>query len=263
MVKSRTTNKHSDNGTKWCCVTLDDVNLLAAAELISNSTHLIALTGAGISKESNVPTFRGKDGLWKNYDAMELATPTAFARNPKLVWEWYTWRQDLISKCVPNPAHVTLSKWEEEGRLKRIITQNVDGLHYRAGSKTILEVHGDIFALKCTACDFTSRLEKPANGIPLCPECENNLRPDVVWFGESLDGEVMQDVYHELEQADVCIIIGTSALIHPAATFPLIVKQNGGSLIEINVQQTPLTGYVDIHLSGKAGEILPLLDVEL
>jgi len=239
---------------------MSHIPLLHVAEVIETADYMIALTGAGISRESNVPTFRGADGLWRNYDAMELATPDAFRRNPALVWEWYSWRQGLIAECNPNPGHLTLSKWEESGLLKTLITQNVDGLHIRAGSKNVLEVHGDLWALKCTSCNYNSRLMAPARGIPLCPECGSNLRPDVVWFGESLDRDVISQVYNELEQADVCIVIGTSALVQPAASFPLVVKQRGGFLIEINIEQTPLTSIADYHLSGKSGEVLPLLD---
>lgn len=239
---------------------LNQSSLKEAAKVISESEYLVALTGAGISKESNVPTFRGEDGLWRNYDAMELATPSAFARNPSLVWEWYAWRQRLIGECDPNPAHVTLAKWERNDILKTLITQNVDGLHVRAGSINVLEVHGDIWALKCTSCDYRGRLDSPASGIPSCPKCSNHLRPDVVWFGESLDGGTLERVYEELETASVCIVVGTSALVQPAASFPLIVKRRGGIIIEVNIEQTLLTGLVDFHLSGKAGEILPKLD---
>ncbi|TFH04675.1 MAG: NAD-dependent deacylase, partial [Candidatus Thorarchaeota archaeon] len=239
---------------------MENESLLLVADTISNAEHLIALTGAGISKESNVPTFRGEDGLWRNYDAMELATPDAFKRNPSLVWEWYTWRQGLIAECNPNPAHLTLVRWEKRGLLKALITQNVDGLHIRAGSNNVHEVHGNLWALKCTSCDYRGRSESPAVGIPSCPNCSSNLRPDVVWFGERLDRDTISNVYSELEQADVCLVIGTSALVQPAATFPLMVKQSGGQLIEINVELTPLSSVVDFYLSGKAGEILPKLD---
>ena len=239
---------------------MDQSELFSAAEVIRNSRYLIALTGAGISKESNVPTFRDADGLWRNHDAMELATPDAFRRNPTLVWEWYTWRQGLIAECNPNPGHLTLAKWERENLLKSLLTQNVDGLHIRAGSKNVWEVHGDLWALKCVVCDYKGRLEAPAVGIPLCPECSNSLRPDVVWFGESLDRDVISNVYSELEQADVCLVIGTSALVQPAASFPLIVQQRGGFIIEVNVERTPLTSAADYHLSGKSGEVLPELD---
>lgn len=235
-------------------------DLAFAASIISEARHLIALTGAGISKESNVPTFRGKDGLWRKHNVMDLATPSAFARNPQLVWEWYSWRQDLIAKCTPNPAHYTLVKWEKKGILKSLISQNVDGLHRRAGSGNVLEVHGNLWAVKCTSCTHLGRLSDPAQGIPECPSCGANLRPDVVWFGERLNPVVMQNVREELERADTIIVIGTSALVQPAATFPLIVKQRGGKLLEVNIEQTPLTRTVDAHLRGKAGELLLKLD---
>ncbi|MHA1943359.1 MAG: NAD-dependent protein deacylase [Candidatus Thorarchaeota archaeon] len=237
-----------------------DEFLQTATEIINASEYLIVLTGAGISKESNIPTFRGEDGLWRNYDAMQLATPTAFANNPTLVWEWYSWRQGLIAECEPNPAHTTLVKWEEKGILKSLITQNVDGLHRRAGSRNVLEVHGDLWALKCISCNHVERLSAPASGIPPCPQCENHLRPDVVWFGESLDSDIIEQVYIELGKADVCLVIGTSALVQPSASFPLIVKQRGGKLIEVNIEETGLSHVVDVHLAGKAGEILPTLD---
>lgn len=242
---------------------MEDKVLHSVIDVIATADHMVALTGAGISKESNVPTFRGEDGLWRNYDAMELATPDAFRRDPSLVWEWYAWRQGLIANCNPNPAHITLVKWEQKGILKSLITQNVDGLHIRAGSTIVHEVHGDLWALKCVSCDYKGRLDVPAEGIPPCPICENNLRPDVVWFGESLDRNTISNVYQELEKADVCLVIGTSSLVQPAASFPLIVKQRGGLIIEVNIERTPLTSAVDYHLSGKAGEILPQLDLLL
>ena len=231
-----------------------------AVEIMRSSDYIVALTGAGISKESNVPTFRGEDGLWRNYDPMELATPQAFERDPKLVWEWYSWRQDLIGNCSPNPAHSVLASWEEAGLLRSIITQNVDGLHRRAGSKHVLEVHGNIWRAKCTSCPYTSILEKAAEGVPHCPECNELLRPDVVWFGESLDAGVMNQVYGELGKSDLLFIIGTSAMVQPAASFPMIVTKNDGKLIEINPETTPLSEYVDLRLGGKAGEILPQID---
>lgn len=231
-----------------------------AARIISEAEYLVALTGAGVSRESNVPTFRGVDGFWRNYDPMELATPQAFARNPKLVWEWYAWRQGLIAECEPNPAHTTIADWELNGILKHLITQNVDGLHRRAGSEKVLEVHGDLWATRCTSCNYHGFLESPADGIPLCPECNNMLRPDVVWFGESLNSRIMSKVHEELASADVCLVIGTSALVQPAASFPLVVKHLGGKIIEFNVERTPLTPAADVHISGKVGETLPEID---
>lgn len=237
-----------------------DASLEDATDFVSNAKYLIALTGSGISKESNIPTFRGKDGLWRHYDVTQLATPRAFTKDPKLVWEWYGWRQELIGRSQPNPGHTILAKWEQIGLLKGLITQNVDGLHRRAGSKKVLEVHGDLWVTKCTSCSYYGRLDAPAESIPMCPECGGHLRPNVVWFGESLDPLVMREVYAELEKADVCLVIGTSAIVQPAGSFPIIVKQRKGTLIEVNVEHTPLTPIVDVHLHGKAGEVLPLID---
>ncbi|MFX1576941.1 MAG: NAD-dependent deacetylase [Promethearchaeota archaeon] len=235
-------------------------NRAKAAELIRTAKHLVALTGAGISQESNVPTFRGKDGLWKHYNVMDLATPQAFNRNPELVWEWYAWRQNLIAQCNPNPAHYTLVKWEKNQILKSLITQNVDGLHRKAGSTKVLEVHGNIWSLKCTQCSYHAQITQPAQSLPRCPKCKVNLRPDVVWFGESLPSQIMIQVYTELHNADAILVIGTSALVQPAASFPFLVKRQGGCILEINIEETLLTSAVDIHLSGKAAEILSQLD---
>ncbi|MHA1246603.1 MAG: SIR2 family NAD-dependent protein deacylase [Candidatus Thorarchaeota archaeon] len=231
-----------------------------AANLLRDAEYVVALTGAGISKESNVPTFRGTDGLWRKYNPMDLATPQAFSRNPDLVWEWYAWRQNLIASCMPNPAHYTLAEWERRHLLQALITQNVDGLHRRAGSKRVYEVHGNIWAVKCTSCDYRDRLHEPVHGTPRCPECGGLLRPDVVWFGESLDPELLGHVYEELNQADLCLVVGTSAIVQPAASFPLVVKNHGGVIIEVNVEPTPLTGAADLHIEGKAGEVLPAID---
>jgi NAD-dependent deacetylase len=237
-------------------IMLDDDALKQAANVIDQSKYLIALTGAGISKESNVPTFRGTDGLWRQYDAMQLANPAAFRANPQLVWEWYSWRQGLISECNPNHAHEVLAIWEKKGLLKCIITQNVDGLHRRAGSISLHELHGNIWNLKCISCGHHEHLEAPAVGVPTCPLCNSYMRPDVVWFGESLNREIMIDVYNELDRADACIVIGTSALVQPAATLPLIVREQGGSIIEVNIAKTPLTSKATIHLNGSAGDVL-------
>jgi NAD-dependent deacetylase len=237
-----------------------DLVLRRASELISQASYLVALTGAGISSESNVPTFRGVDGMWRNHNAEELATPHAFLQNPKLVWEWYTWRQTLIRRCSPNPAHLTLAAWEERSILKHLITQNVDDLHYRDGSRQVAQVHGDIFRIKCTGCDYVTTLEKPEGDTPHCPKCGSNLRPDVVWFGESLDSYMLDRVCTELGRTDAIIIVGASGVVQPAASFPLIVKRNAGSLIETNIEMTPLSGYVDFHVQGKAGSVLPEID---
>ncbi len=234
-----------------------------SAEIIKNAKYLVVLTGAGISAESGIPTFRGKDGLWKNYNAMDLATPEAFTRDPKLVWEFYTYRQKIIQNTKPNAAHEILKKWENEGILKYVITQNVDGLHERTGLKNILRLHGYIWGVKCTKCDYKGELDKPAEGIPKCPKCNAMLRPDVVWFGESLDPDIINRAYEEFSKADVALIIGTSAVVYPAAYLPYIVREKNGKIIEINPNKTPLTEYATVSLHMNAGEAMRKIDKEI
>lgn len=259
IVLCKNNLKHLFGGT--CLIDMQDIDgLKQAGRILKHASYLVALTGAGISKESNVPTFRGTDGLWQKYDAMQLATPEAFTNNPKLVWEWYLWRQDLIARCTPNAAHLILAEWEREGLLKCLITQNVDGLHFRAGSKKIYEVHGNLWFLRCTSCEYTGNTSTPVLDVPMCPLCGSLLRPDVVWFGESLNRQTMELVIKELNLADVCIVIGTSALVQPTASFPLIVRERGGLIVEVNVERTPLSKIVTVHLDGKAAELLPYLN---
>ncbi|MFW9907133.1 MAG: NAD-dependent deacylase [Candidatus Thorarchaeota archaeon] len=242
---------------------IEHTSVLKAAEIILSSDYLIALTGAGISSESGVPTFRGADGLWRNYDAMQLATPEAFRKDPKLVWEWYSWRQGLILGCEPNLAHLTLAKWEAKNVLRGLITQNVDNLHSRAGSKNIIQVHGSIFKLKCTECEFKGDLTAPPKDIPLCSACGSYLRPDVVWFGENLDYHIMSQTYKELDQADTILVIGTSGIVQPAASFPLIVRQHGGKIIDINIEPTSISNFAEVYITGKASEVLREIDLAL
>lgn len=223
--------------------------------------RIAALTGAGVSAESGVPTFRGQDGLWREYRAEELATPRAFARDPNLVWEWYAWRRGLISACQPNPAHVTLADMEARLPDFSLITQNVDGLHRLAGSQRVLELHGDIWRMRCTreGTRLVDRTHPLAEIPPRCVDCGALLRPDVVWFGETLPEDVLQAAFAVSAACDVMLVVGTSAVIQPAATLPLIAKQNGAVLVEINPQPTPLTDYADLSLRQSAAQALPKL----
>lgn len=240
-----------------------DINAIkTAAEILRDSGHIVVLTGAGISAESGVPTFRGEHGLWKQFRAEELATPEAFARDPKLVWEWYDWRRGIIAKVEPNRGHWTLAKWEEIFPEFTLITQNVDGLHAKAGSKNILELHGNIWKVRCTKEEaVTENYAVPLNEIPpTCPVCGAMLRPHVVWFGESLDADLLGRAFGLSASCDVMLVIGTSAFVQPAASLPLRAAENGAKIIEINPYPTPLTSYADISLPGKAGEVLPAID---
>jgi NAD-dependent deacetylase len=235
--------------------------LKEVAILIGKSCHGVVLTGAGISAESGVPTFRGQDGLWKQYRPEELATSDAFQSNPELVWEWYNWRRELIRKVQPNPGHYALVQFQHWFDDFTLITQNVDGLHRRAGLEDILELHGNIYQNICFDCrqlDMKVTDIDPAT-IATCKHCGGKLRPGVVWFGEMLPQEVMEASFKKAEQADIFFSIGTSALVNPAASLPVMAKQNGSILIEINPNRTPLTDLADYYFPARAGELLPQL----
>lgn len=221
---------------------------------------IVVLTGAGISAESGVPTFRGEDGLWRQYRAEDLATPQAFSRNPDLVWEWYDWRRGLIAGCEPNAAHHTLVEIERRCEDFTLVTQNVDDLHLRAGSNRMLRLHGSIWHVRCTAEDIVSENhEVPLSQIPPRCSCGALLRPHVVWFGESLEAAVLQQAYAAAEACDLMLVVGTSAVVQPAASLPAIAKQSGARLIELNLERTPLSPYADEVVLGPAAEQLPRL----
>ena len=233
-----------------------------AAEILRAAQRIAVLTGAGISAESGVPTFRGEDGLWRQFRAEDLATPEAFARDPKTVWEWYDWRRGIIGKVNPNPGHMVLAQWEKKLSGFKLITQNVDGLHARAGSTKILELHGNIWKTRCTKEETVAEnLEVPLKQIPpACPACGALLRPHIVWFGESLDPDILRRAIGASSLCDVMLVVGTSAFVQPAASLPLRASEAGAKIIEINPDPTPLTHYADVSLHGKAGEILPRID---
>ena len=218
---------------------------------------IVVLTGSGISKGSGIPTFRGEDGLWKNYNAMELATPQAFRKDPHLVWEWYAWRMGIILDKKPNAAHYAITKLQEVGLVNWIVTQNVDSLHDRAGSTNLLEVHGNIFRAKCTQCEFITLLKIPPKEPPMC-ECGGMLRPDVVWFGERLNVEILYKAYELLKtECDVLLVIGTSGIVYPVAGMPFDAKENGALVIEFNVEKTSISSFADFVLLGKSEELVP------
>ena len=245
-----------------------------AREILSKAQKVCVLSGAGVSAESGVPTFRGEDGLWKNYRAEELATPHAFRRDPRLVWEWYDWRRGLIRDCKPNPGHEALAYLALGSRSVSIVTQNVDGLHEAAARAAAgaqdpspalpMEVHGSIFRVKCVSCSYQIPHRDPINAsslesLPRCPVCRSLLRPAVVWFGESLDSQLLSEAFRAAQEASVCIVAGTSALVHPAASVPLATLEGGGKIVEVNPTPTPLTGSSTVSLRGASGEVLPLL----
>jgi NAD-dependent deacetylase len=230
-----------------------------ARNRLAEAHRVAALTGAGISAESGVPTFRGAGGLWKSFRSEDLATPEAFARDPEIVWEWYNWRRGLIAEKDPNPGHHALAGLEQQKDFT-LITQNVDGLHRAAGSHNLLELHGCLFRVRCSACryqreDRTVPLPYP----PLCPECGKLLRPDVIWFGESLDHIILENAFQAAQNCEVMLVVGTSAVVQPAASLAWQAKRAGGFVIEINVEPSAFSSEADAVLLGPSGEILPSL----
>ncbi len=227
---------------------------------LSEAERVVALTGSGISAESGVPTFReAQTGLWERYDPQELATPEAFARDPRLVWEWYEWRRGLVAAAEPNPGHEALAKLEERVPAFTLVTQNVDGLHARAGSRAVIELHGNITRSKCSEEGVVVEGYEDDGKPPSCPRCGAPLRPDVVWFGEMLPAGAMEAASEAARRCDLLLSIGTSSLVYPAAALPYEALEYGATLVEINPDETPLTPHADFALRGRAGEALPEL----
>jgi len=232
----------------------------SARAALRNSSKICILTGAGVSAESGVATFRGKEGLWSKFRPEELANIQAFMKNPELVWEWYQYRRDIVTNAQPNPGHVALAQWEKQIAGFTLITQNVDGFHQRAGSRRVIELHGNILRNRCLKCGNIGDGEEVhfKEKVPLCI-CGGMLRPDVVWFGEMLPAQALNDAFAAAEAADLFLSIGTSAVVHPAASLPEIAKASGAFLIEINIEPTILTSTADLFLEGPSGKILPEL----
>jgi NAD-dependent deacetylase len=218
------------------------------------------LTGAGVSAESGVPTFRDADGLWNQYRVQDLATPSAFARDPKLVWDWYNWRRGVLSEVKPNPGHYALAELEKRIPAFTLITQNVDGLHELAGSQNVLCLHGSVWSVRCLACGQET-LDKriPMPDIPPHCDCGGLLRPAVVWFGEPLPPKIWKAAEAAARSSDLFLVIGTSAVVYPAAGLAQLAKSSGARVVEINVAETPLTSEIDQFLQGPSGELLPQL----
>lgn len=226
----------------------------------SSNPSITVLTGAGISAESGVPTFRGTGGLWHSFRPEDLATPEAFWRDARLVWEWYDWRRGLIAACRPNAAHQTLAEMEAQLDDFAPITQNVDGLHQLAGSRRVIELHGNIWRLRCTrdCCPPWEDRSVPLPGLPPhCPRCDALARPDVVWFGESLPGAALEAAYGAAQHCQIMLVIGTSALVQPAASLPLLALRRGARVVEINPEPTPLSDIVDESIRAPAASALP------
>ncbi|MBI5698342.1 MAG: NAD-dependent deacylase [Thaumarchaeota archaeon] len=225
---------------------------------IKDARKIVFVTGAGISQESGIPTFRGKEGLWRKYDPMQLATIDAFYENPQLVWEWYEERRRNILAASPNDGHFAIANLAKHKEVI-VLTQNIDGLHQRAGSKTVLELHGSIIRIKCTVCDFQDNITKNFDSLPPKCKCGNILRPDVVWFGEALPQDVWSEAITHAQTCDVMIIAGTSLVVSPANTLPLYAKQNGAVLVEVNPEKTVMSSDMDLSIRETSANALPKL----
>ncbi|XP_062836754.1 NAD-dependent protein deacylase sirtuin-5, mitochondrial [Anolis carolinensis] len=258
-------------------------NMADFREAFAKAKHIAIITGAGVSAESGVPTFRGAGGYWRKWQAQELATPEAFARNPSRVWEFYHYRRELMMTKHPNPAHVAIAECEarlsKQGRSVVVITQNIDELHRKAGTKHLLEIHGSLFKTRCTSCGNVTANHKspicpalagkgapepdaedtriPVEELPRCEECSGLLRPHVVWFGETLDSDILTEVEKELEICDLCLVVGTSSIVYPAAMFAPQVSARGMPVAEFNMQSTPATDRFRFHFPGPCGTTLP------
>lgn len=228
------------------------------SDQIKNYKKIVFVTGAGISQESGIPTFRGKDGLWRNYDPMKLATIDAFYENPKLVWEWYNERRCNVFQAQANLGHKAITELEKYAQVT-VLTQNIDGLHKKAGSSNVLELHGSIVKIKCSVCDYNEEILTEISDFPPLCKCGNILRPDVVWFGESLPQDVWENAIEFASQCDLMVVVGTSLVVSPANTLPLYAKQNNATLIEINPENTEMSGEMDEIIRNTSVETLPKL----
>ena len=226
------------------------------AQKLKGSKKIVFVTGAGISQESGIPTFRGKDGYWRKYDPMKLASIDAFYDDPKLVWEWYEDRRKNILSVKPNEGHFAISQMEEFKDVV-VLTQNIDGLHQRSGSTNVLELHGSIIRIKCTVCDFIDNITENFESLPPKCKCGSMLRPDVVWFGEPLPQNIWQSAIKEASVCDVMVIVGTSLVVSPANTLPVYAKQNGAILIEVNPEKTVMSNDMTLSIQATSVGVLP------
>ncbi len=231
-------------------------------DLLERAPLVTVLTGAGISAESGIPTFRGPEGLWNSYRAEDLATPEAFSRDPELVWRWYDWRRGIVAQARPNAAHLGLAALERRQRVT-VITQNVDGLHGLAGSRELIELHGNIWKVRCTGCAvIATNAEVPLAAIPPhCGRCGGLVRPHIVWFGEAVDPYDFQRSVEMSRSADVFLVIGTSGLVQPAASLAQVAKTAGATVVEINPDPTPTTSVADLVFAERATHVFEALGI--
>jgi NAD-dependent deacetylase len=239
---------------------MDEQLLGQAAALLRRAKHVCVLTGAGVSAESGVPTFRGAHGLWEGFRAEQLATPEAFMSDPPLVWKFYNWRRQLLADVEPNPGHVALATMETILPRFDLITQNVDGLHQAAGSRNVIELHGNLWHVRCVVCSYRREAVREKLGAePRCPDCGDWLRPGVVWFGELLPIGAIDAARQATDACDVMLVVGTSAVVQPAASMAEWARQHGAAVIEVNPEATPLSSRAAVCLAGASGKVLPRL----
>ncbi|CAK8672055.1 unnamed protein product [Clavelina lepadiformis] len=258
-------------------------DMAALRNEVKKARHILILSGAGISAESGVPTFRGAGGYWRQYQAQDLATPDAFAKNPSLVWEFYHHRREVMNSKTPNPAHFAIAEYEKRlenvGGKVVVVTQNIDELHKVAGTNNLFELHGSLFKTKCTSCGEIKENRDspicealrnkgapdagnpdariPIKDLPKCTSCGGLLRPHVIWFGENLDENVLSAAFAEVESCDMCFVIGTSSVVYPAAMFAPQVALRGVTVAEFNLEDTPGTRHFKYHFCGPAGVFVP------
>ncbi len=228
-------------------------------EKLEEADRIVFFTGAGISAESGISTFRGVDGLWNKLKPEELANFNAFLKNPDRVWEWYQYRRKIINESAPNPAHKTIAEFEKYFDEVSVVTQNIDNLHRRAGSKEVFELHGNIERNYCVECEAPYYDGEETDSVPRCKVCGGLVRPDVVWFGEMLPQDVFAEGERRAAQSDICFVVGTSAVVYPAAYIPITAKERGSYIVELNIEETEMTRVANYSIIGKAGEILPKL----
>lgn len=235
-------------------------DLRVASGLLARAARVAVLTGAGISAESGVPTFRGAGGFWRGRSALELATPQAFARDPEGVWAFYRFRIAGLEEVSPNDGHRALAALQSRFERFWLITQNVDGLHQAAGSRSVIEIHGSLSRTRCRVCSYScASRDLPREAAPACPRCGDHLRPDVVWFGENLPSSQMASVEEALRECEVMLVVGTSGVVEPAASFARWAASRGAGVIEVNLEPTPISDFADVSLLGPAGVVLPRL----
>lgn len=236
-----------------------------AAEILRSAQRVVAFTGAGVSAESGVPTFRGAGGLWEGHPVEELASPRGFYADPVKVWRFYEERRRNLANVKPNPAHRVLAGWQERFPRYAVVTQNVDGLHQAAGARGVLELHGSIWRVRCLGCgrEREERTVPLPRVPPLCSECGAMERPGVVWFGEFLPEAVMAAAFAAIEKCEVLVVVGTSAVVYPAAGFVEVAATAGAKVIEVNPEASSMAHFADVALRGPAGELLPLVDARL